>query len=62
MNVHRDVLEEILNWASENDLAPQSLIRSPIKGAGGNIEFLVHLRRGADGIASIDEAVAAVLS
>jgi 23S rRNA (cytidine1920-2'-O)/16S rRNA (cytidine1409-2'-O)-methyltransferase len=62
MSVHRDVLEEILNWASKNDLAPQDLIRSPIKGAGGNVEFLVYLRRGADGLASIDEAINAVLT
>jgi 23S rRNA (cytidine1920-2'-O)/16S rRNA (cytidine1409-2'-O)-methyltransferase len=59
--VHRNVLEEILNWASENDLAPQALIRSPIKGADGNVEFLVHLRRGASGPASINEAIEAVL-
>ncbi|MFN2255892.1 MAG: TlyA family RNA methyltransferase [Candidatus Promineifilaceae bacterium] len=59
--VHRNVLEEILNWASENDLAPQALIRSPIKGADGNVEFLVHLRRGAAGPASINEAIEAVL-
>ena len=60
-DVHRNVLEEILNWASENDLAPQALIRSPIKGADGNVEFLVHLRSGAAGPASINEAIEAVL-
>ena len=59
-DVHRDVLEEILNWASENDLAPQALIRSPIKGNDGNVEFLVHLRRDA-GPTSVNDAIEAVL-
>ena len=59
--VHRQVLEEILTWTSENDLAPQALILSPIKGSDGNREFLVHLRRGPAGQISLDEAITAVL-
>jgi 23S rRNA (cytidine1920-2'-O)/16S rRNA (cytidine1409-2'-O)-methyltransferase len=59
--VHRQVLEEILGWASENDLPPQALIRSPIKGADGNVEFLAHLRSGMNDQFSIDEMITAVL-
>ena len=59
--VHRQVLEEILNWALENDLTPQALISSPIKGSDGNREFLVHLRRGPAGLVTLDEAITAVL-
>lgn len=60
--VHRQVLEDILGWSLENDLTPQALIRSPIKGAGGNVEFLVHLRRGSTGLPSIDQAIESVIS
>jgi 23S rRNA (cytidine1920-2'-O)/16S rRNA (cytidine1409-2'-O)-methyltransferase len=59
--VHRQVLENILNWSLENDLSPQALITSPIKGADGNREFLVHLRRGRIGLVSLDNAIATVL-
>ena len=59
--VHRQVLEDILGWSLENDLSPQALIRSPIKGADGNIEFLVHLRCGKVEPISIEEAITAVL-
>ena len=57
--VHRTVLRKILGWAVEHGLAVRGLIPSPIKGPAGNVEFLVHLRRGP-GEASIDieEAIA----
>jgi 23S rRNA (cytidine1920-2'-O)/16S rRNA (cytidine1409-2'-O)-methyltransferase len=45
--IHRMVLLEVINAASEYELAPQGLIQSPIKGAKGNIEFLLWLRTGA---------------
>lgn len=60
--IHRQVLEEILGWTLENDLAPQALIRSPIKGADGNVEFLVHLRFAEDSPFSLSEEITAVLS
>ncbi len=45
--VHRHVLEDLLGWASANSLPPAGLIRSPITGAEGNVEFLAWLRPGA---------------
>lgn len=47
--VHRQVLEDVLGWAAANGLTPAGLIRSPIAGAEGNVEFLVWLRPGAVG-------------
>jgi 23S rRNA (cytidine1920-2'-O)/16S rRNA (cytidine1409-2'-O)-methyltransferase len=41
--VHREVLCRILTWAVENDLCPHGLIRSPITGPAGNVEFLALL-------------------
>jgi 23S rRNA (cytidine1920-2'-O)/16S rRNA (cytidine1409-2'-O)-methyltransferase len=40
--VHRAVLEELTAWASAQGFALQGLIRSPITGPAGNVEFLAH--------------------
>lgn len=42
-NVHRAVIEKIVRCAIENDLRVRGVCRSPIAGADGNIEFLIHL-------------------
>ena len=47
-DIHRKVLFEALAAANEEGLAPQELIRSPLLGPKGNIEFLVWLRKGGD--------------
>ena len=44
-STHRQVLHDILTWAGQNGLPPQGLIRSPIKGPAGNLEFLALLTR-----------------
>jgi 23S rRNA (cytidine1920-2'-O)/16S rRNA (cytidine1409-2'-O)-methyltransferase len=41
--VHCEVLTRILTWAAENGLPPRGLIRSPLKGPAGNVEFLAWL-------------------
>lgn len=53
--VHQQVLLDVLRWTHDNDLAPTGLIRSPVTGTEGNVEFLLWLRPGADG--SVDEAM-----
>ena len=45
--VHAAVLHEILNWCTAEGLAPVNLMRSPVTGSDGNVEFLVHLRPAA---------------
>jgi 23S rRNA (cytidine1920-2'-O)/16S rRNA (cytidine1409-2'-O)-methyltransferase len=61
--VHREVLEKVVGYAERAELGTRGLIASPIEGADGNREFLVHLVRGqpsAERVASwIDEAVGA---
>jgi 23S rRNA (cytidine1920-2'-O)/16S rRNA (cytidine1409-2'-O)-methyltransferase len=60
--VHRAVLEEMLGWAEEQALSPAGLIRSPIEGGEGNVEFLAWLRPGRspdlDRQAAIEQALA----
>jgi 23S rRNA (cytidine1920-2'-O)/16S rRNA (cytidine1409-2'-O)-methyltransferase len=38
--VHRAVLEGILGWAADQGLSAHGLIRSPVIGPAGNVEFL----------------------
>jgi 23S rRNA (cytidine1920-2'-O)/16S rRNA (cytidine1409-2'-O)-methyltransferase len=44
--VHRTVLVGVLRTAEEAGFSVAGLIRSPLKGPAGNIEFLAHLRFG----------------
>jgi 23S rRNA (cytidine1920-2'-O)/16S rRNA (cytidine1409-2'-O)-methyltransferase len=46
--IHRMVLERIIEWSVAQQLSVRGLIRSPLKGPAGNIEFLVHLALQAD--------------
>ncbi len=41
--VHRRVLEEVLGFASEHGYLVRGLIRSPLQGPAGNVEFLCWL-------------------
>jgi 23S rRNA (cytidine1920-2'-O)/16S rRNA (cytidine1409-2'-O)-methyltransferase len=41
--IHKEVIEKVIGYASENDLYPESLSYSPIKGTKGNIEYLLLL-------------------
>ena len=59
--VHRSVLESLLVWMVEEELGPQGLIRSPLKGPAGNVEFLVHLRP-AENPAPVDRLVNQVMA
>ena len=45
--VHRQVLEKVADYAKAHGLAVLGLIRSPITGPAGNVEFLMHLRLGS---------------
>ena len=45
-HTHQRVLLEILAVASAAGLPPQGLIRSPLLGPKGNVEFLMWLRKG----------------
>ena len=44
--VHADVLRSIIQGAHELGCSPLDLIRSPIEGPAGNVEFLMWLRPG----------------
>lgn len=60
--VRRRVLEDLLAWCTQNGWAVAGLVRSSLPGTDGNIEYLVHLRRGTDAIADVDALIASVLA
>jgi 23S rRNA (cytidine1920-2'-O)/16S rRNA (cytidine1409-2'-O)-methyltransferase len=39
---HVEVLAELAHWAASRDLGLRGLIRSPLTGPAGNVEFLAH--------------------
>ena len=43
--IHADVLQRVLSWANTHGLTPVGVIRSPITGPAGNVEFLARLER-----------------
>lgn len=58
--VHRDVLADLLQWTEKRSLNPSGLIRSPITGSGGNVEFLLRLQPGPYDPVAIAELLAGV--
>jgi 23S rRNA (cytidine1920-2'-O)/16S rRNA (cytidine1409-2'-O)-methyltransferase len=59
--IHRRVLEEVLSFADSIGLRPRGLIRSPLTGPAGNVEFLVWLQPGDFPTADINALIASVL-
>jgi 23S rRNA (cytidine1920-2'-O)/16S rRNA (cytidine1409-2'-O)-methyltransferase len=57
--VHAAVLREVVAGLDEAGLGVRAVTPSPLRGADGNVEFLVHARRGPATVAtaSLDEAV-----
>ena len=43
--VHEEVIENVIGYAKDNGLYPQGLTFSPVTGAKGNIEYLLHLSK-----------------
>jgi 23S rRNA (cytidine1920-2'-O)/16S rRNA (cytidine1409-2'-O)-methyltransferase len=58
--VHAAVLREVVDGLAAADLGVGAVVPSPLRGADGNVEFLVHARRGAPTVAprALDDAVA----
>ena len=47
--VHRAVLEDLSTWAASRGMGLMGLIRSPLTGPAGNVEFLAHWVPGSQG-------------
>ena len=53
--VHEEVVEQIIEFASQNGFFLKNLEYSPVKGPEGNIEYLVYIRKDETG--GVDAAV-----
>lgn len=60
-DVHRRVLEEVLTFAQENGFSVHGLIRSPVLGPKGNVEFLAWLGLTGESI-PLEEAIQTALA
>ena len=58
-NVHEEVIFKVAHYGMDNGLLPTGLTYSPIKGAKGNIEYLLYFKNTFDKIDE-DEAVNAL--
>ena len=48
--VHKEVIELVLAYAESIGFVPLNLDFSPVKGPEGNIEYLLHIRNGGEGV------------
>lgn len=55
MSVHREVVENVIEMAVENEFSVKGLEFSPVKGPEGNIEYLIYLVK--DGLSKVDDGV-----
>ncbi len=53
--VHREVIQNVIKYAENAGLTPSGLSYSPITGAKGNIEYLLHLFRNKEGVNVLTE-------
>ncbi len=55
--VHQRVLRELLSFAQEEGFSVMDLIRSPLLGPKGNVEFLVHLKFPGEAHADLESLI-----
>ena len=48
--VHKEVIELVMDYAQSIGFVPLNLDFSPVKGPEGNIEYLLHIRNGGEGV------------
>lgn len=59
--IHKRVLEEVLGFAQEQNLGVKGLMRSPLIGPKGNVEFLAYLSTEQEISQNIDSMIEKVL-
>ena len=55
-STHHEVIDEIVSYAQSIGFEVLNITYSPIKGPEGNIEYLIHLKKSAEG--SVAEGIA----
>ena len=57
----QQILLEVMNWCSKNSFFPKGIIKSPILGKGGSLEFLVHFKIGRNNNFDYKERIKSLL-
>jgi len=60
-DIHHQVLSDVLNFSLELGYGVKGLIRSPLRGPKGNIEFLARLEYPGQSKSNINDLIAALL-
>lgn len=60
--VHRTVLARVLGWADQHELGLRGLMRSPLLGPAGNVEFLAWWQVQAKATIALEAAMEAALA
>ena len=60
-NVHRRILDEVLQFAIQEEFGPRGLVRSPLVGPKGNVEFLAWFEYPALATSSTSELISKVV-
>lgn len=56
-SVHRQVIEQVIDYAHQNGFSVAGLDYSPIKGPKGNIEYLLYITKGVEGSWDVEQTV-----
>lgn len=62
INVHREVVNNVIAYAESNDLYPYGLTFSPVTGAKGNIEYLLYLKKNKSDNFDVVETINSIVS
>lgn len=60
--VRQEVVESLWQWATDKGLGPRDVMRSPIEGSAGNVEYLMWMRPGREPAMDAGQAAAKVMN
>ena len=62
IDIHREVVEDIISFSLKNGFSVLGLTYSPIKGPEGNIEYLLYLSKGQGHIDELNQLINSVVN
>lgn len=62
VNIHREVINNVIIYAENNGLYPYGLTFSPVTGAKGNIEYLLYLKKNKSDDFDVEETINDIVS
>jgi 23S rRNA (cytidine1920-2'-O)/16S rRNA (cytidine1409-2'-O)-methyltransferase len=59
--IHREILMDVLAFSQQEGYEVRAVLRSPLVGPKGNVEFLAHLGHPVQGVQKIDKMVTSLI-